>query len=172
MKATSPRRQLIVVVLLVLAVVGAALRAFAPNPSLARDIGTLLLVLWLPVIGNVIAFLIARVARLRRRHAFAPDAPFRPHLRAQLTAAGGRVKLDAEECSCTLVLGSDGFTARLAVPLAQWLTAPQPQLHELELLRPEIALQRLPAGSEFAVVSGSSVTGTGRVTEVIAASLH
>lgn len=166
MKATSPRRQLIVVVLLVLAVIGAAVRAFAPNPSLARDIGTLLLVLWLPVIGNVIAFLIARVASMRRRHAFAPDVPFRADLRAELSAAGGQVRVKRDDQRCTIVVGSDGFTARMAAPVADWLTAPQPQLRELELLRPQIALQRLPVGTEFVVFAGSSVVGTGRVTQV------
>ena len=54
MKATSSRRKLIVIVLLALALVGAGMRQWAPNPSLMRDVGTLLLVLWLPVIGNVI----------------------------------------------------------------------------------------------------------------------
>ena len=66
MKATSSRRKLIVIVLLALALVGAGMRYWAPNPSVTRDIGTLLLVLWLPVIGNVVAFVINRVTRVFR----------------------------------------------------------------------------------------------------------
>ena len=66
MKATSSRRKLIVIVLLALALVGAGMRHWAPNPSVMRDMGTLLLVLWLPVIGNVVAFVINRVTRVLR----------------------------------------------------------------------------------------------------------
>ena len=46
---------MIVFVLLILALAGAAIRQWADNPSITRDIGTLLLVLWLPIIGNVVA---------------------------------------------------------------------------------------------------------------------
>jgi hypothetical protein len=167
MKATSPRRQLIVAVLLVLAVVGAGMRSWAPKPSLARDIGTLLLVLWLPVIGNIIGFLIGRAARLRRRNAFQADAPFAPHLLVELTAGAGQVRLDPTEQRCTLVVGDQGFTARLPVPLAQWLTGPQPQARQVELLRPEIALGRFVPGVEFGVHAGASLAGRGRVVEVL-----
>jgi len=167
MKATSPRRQLIVAVLLVLAIVGAGMRSWAPKPSLARDIGTLLLVLWLPVIGNIIGFLIGRAARLRRRHAFQPDAPFAPHLLVELTATGGQVRLDPAEQRFTLIVGDQGFTARLAVPVAQWLTGPQPHSEQLQLLRPEIALDHFTPGVEFAVHAGASLAGRRRVVEVL-----
>jgi hypothetical protein len=167
MKATSPRRQLIVAVLLVLAVIGAGMRLWAPKPSLARDIGTLLLVLWLPVIGNIISFAIRRVASRRGRHAFRGDAPFHPHLLVELTAAGGQVRLNAGERGCTLVVGSDGFTARLAEPLAQWLAGPQPRQVPVELLRPELALARLAPGGGFSVLAGASTLGQGRVLQAL-----
>ena len=118
MKATSSRRQLIVFVLLGLALAGAAMRQWSGNPSLARDIGTLLLVLWLPIIGNVVAFVITRVHRARRTSpaaGFAPDAAFTPHLLVEVTAAGARAPaLSNEERNCTLVVGHEGFTARAA----------------------------------------------------------
>ena len=41
---TSSRRQIVMATLLGLAIVGAAMRYWAPNPSTARDIGTLMLV--------------------------------------------------------------------------------------------------------------------------------
>jgi hypothetical protein len=167
MKATSSRRQLIVAVLLVLALVGAGMRLWAPRPSLARDVGTLLLVLWLPVIGNIISFAIARVNSRRHRHAFAADAPFRAQLLVELTAAGGRLRLQREERRCTLVVGSDGFTARLPFPIAQWLASAQPQATPLELLRPELALPHMPAGTRFSVLAGTSVAGHGRVLELL-----
>jgi hypothetical protein len=167
MKATSPRRQLIVAVLLSLAVIGAGMRLWAPKPSLARDIGTLLLVLWLPVIGNIIGFVIGRVARMRQRHAFAPGAAFTPHLLAELSAQPGQVRLKPEQRRCTLVIGNEGFTARLATPVSQWLAAAQPQSVELELLRPEIALARFTPGAEFSLHAGATTLGSGRVLQVL-----
>lgn len=63
---TSSRRQIVMVVLLVLAVIGAAIRYWAPNPSAARDVGTLLLVLWLPAVGNLVAFAIGKMRAHKR----------------------------------------------------------------------------------------------------------
>ena len=168
MKATSSRRQLIVAVLLVLALVGAAVRLWTPRPSLARDIGTLLLVLWLPVIGNIIGFAIGRVARLRQRHAFAPGTAFTPQLLVELDAQPGQVRLAREQRRCTLVVANEGFTARLAMPLAQWLAGAQPQSVQLELLRPEIGLARFVPGTEFSVHAGAATLGSGRVLQVLA----
>jgi hypothetical protein len=39
------------------------LRQLSEPGSTARDVGTLLMLLWLPIIGNVIAWLIAKVRR-------------------------------------------------------------------------------------------------------------
>jgi hypothetical protein len=168
MKATSSRRQLIVAVLLVLALVGAGMRLWAPRPSLARDVGMLLLVLWLPVIGNIISFAIARVSSWRRRHAFAAEAPFRAQLLVELTAEGGRLRLQRDERRCTLVVGSEGFTARLPFPVAQWLAGAQPQTTPLELLHPELGLARMAADTRFSVLAGTAVAGHGRVLELLA----
>jgi hypothetical protein len=55
---TSARRQIIMATLLGLAIVGAAMRYWAPNPSATRDIGTLMLVLWLPAVGNLVSFVV------------------------------------------------------------------------------------------------------------------
>ena len=62
---TSSRRQIVMVTLLVLAIVGGAVRYWAPNPSTARDIGTLLLVMWLPAVGNLVSFVIREWHRRR-----------------------------------------------------------------------------------------------------------
>ena len=55
---TSFRRQVVMATLLVLAIVGGVMRYWAPNPSTARDIGTLLLVMWLPAVGNLVSFVV------------------------------------------------------------------------------------------------------------------
>ena len=169
MKATSSRRQIIVFVLLVLALAGAALRQWAANPSITRDIGTLLLVLWLPIIGNVVAYVIKRVhgARLRARlTGFAPDAAFAPHLLVEVEPLAPAPAPSNEERNCTLVIGEEGFTARASVPLAEWLAAGEARSVELQLLRPGLALPRLRAGATFSVLAGRSVVASGRVLEV------
>jgi hypothetical protein len=172
MKATSSRRKLIVIVLLGLALVGGGVRYWAPNPSLARDMGTLLLVLWLPIIGNVVAFFVNR-ARARRHPslAFEPGRPFAPHLLAQLTPAAtaqpaAAYAPAADERCCTLVIASEGFTTRLAIPLADWLAAGHTQALELEFLRPTLAVPRFPPGTPFKVMAGSAVAGDGLVVRV------
>jgi hypothetical protein len=171
MKATSSRRRLIVFVLLGLAVFGAALRLWADNPSLARDLGTLLLVLWLPVVGNVVGFVIARVQGARRARAaaaFGPEAAFKPQLQIEFTplAAPALPALATSEHACTVVVGNEGFTARAATPLAQWAGATPTRVVELQLLRPALALRRLPVGATFSLLAGQSVVGTGRVLQV------
>lgn len=168
MKATSHRRQLIVAVLLALALVGAGMRQWADNPSLARDIGTLLLVLWLPAVGNIVAFAIGRWrAAHPQRPPFDPAAAFQGHLLVELARVGPAAAGAATDAGlCTLVVGSQGFTARLAQPLALWLAGPQPAVLQVQLLRPTLALPRLPPGAPFSVLAGTRAVGTGRVLEV------
>ena len=167
MKATSSRRQLIVFVLLGLALAGAALRQWSAAPSLARDIGTLLLVLWLPVIGNVVAFVIQRVKLARRANAaaeFAPDDPFMAHLLVEIAPVdAGASALSPDRRNCTLVVGHEGFTARAAAPVAQWLGGAPGGTVALQLLRPALALHRFAPDTPFRIMVQGSVIGTGRV---------
>ncbi len=168
MKATSSRRQIIVFVLLILALAGGAIRQWADNPSITRDIGTLLLVLWLPIIGNVVAYIIMRVQsarRARRAAGFAPDAAFTAHLLAEVQPLAPAPVLSKGERDCTLVVGQEGFTARSTAPLAQWLAAGAARPVALQLLRPELAMSRLPAGASFTILAGRSLAASGRVLE-------
>lgn len=165
---TSSRRQLVMAVLLALALLGAALRYGADNPSLARDIGTLLLVLWLPAVGNLVAFFIGKLPRRQRTdNDFAAGAPFTSHLRAELTAqstaTGAPTNLETLERRCTLIVGEQGFTARLGRPLVGWPPAGTAQTVDLELLRPAVALRILPPSTVFHVLAGTTVVAKGRV---------
>lgn len=159
--------------LLATALVGGAIRHWSPNPSLARDIGTLLLVLWVPAIGNVIAFLVNRFRRHKAARGAFGGKPFAPQLLVELTPFAANVRpalpdLDPQQDECTLVLGSDGFTARISQPLAGWLSQASPQAVQLQFLRPELALPRLPADTAFRVLAGTTVVGEGRVLNVVA----
>lgn len=166
---SSSRRQIVMAVLLGLAAIGAAIRHWAPNPSLARDIGTLMLVLWLPAVGNLVAFAVRKIPRRAPRPTgFEPAAPFTPHLVARLVSVEEQsekiASLPADLALCTLVVGKEGFTARAVSPLAQVLPA-APGAHEvpLQLLRPSHALPRLPAGTQFQCLVGSAVIAAGTV---------
>ena len=156
--------------LLALAAVGAAMRYFASNPSLARDIGTLLLVLWLPAVGNLVAFTVRQWhLRVRRRTDFDAEQAFSPQLVVRLVPLGAQELPGApDQRRCTIAIGSEGFTARTAAPLAQLLADGRspgnaPRDVPLELLRPALALPRLAAGTPFQLLAGNVAVAHGTV---------
>jgi hypothetical protein len=165
------RRRLIVVILLCVAVGGALVRHFAAPGSTLRDIGTLLMVLWVPIIGNVIAWLIGK--RPRRAPPAEPasfDAPsaFTPHLLVELTLRPPGlpihdVPLAAGEYRCALVIDNEGFSARWFVPQGEVLERGKPHALEVEFLAPELARPRFAQGADFRVLVGDSFIADGRV---------
>ena len=166
---TSSRRQVVMATLLGLAVVGAAMRYWAADPSLARDIGTLLLVLWLPAVGNLVAFAVRQWhGRAQRRRHFAAGRAFSPQLVVRITGLEARAFPPAVTAAdprlCTVALGREGFTARTAQPLAQVLAeSSEPRDVPLELLRPELALPRLAPGTPFRLLAGEAAVARGTV---------
>lgn len=160
-------------VLLALAFAGGVIRHQAPDPSTLRDIGTLLLVLWLPAVGNLVAYLMRRIpSRKPPPTAFPPDAAFSAQLqtRIDLVAAPAAfiAALDPAERRCTVLVGRQGFTVRSAVPLSQWL-ADAPQSLALECLVPSAALRQLVPGTAFHLLAGTTVVAQGQVLEQVGA---
>ncbi len=156
-------------VLLALALAGGVLRLFAPQPSLARDMGSLLLVLWLPIIGNIIAWLVARAhSRKAAPPGFDPASPFTPSARVELTLLAADVPaasrpIRAGLFPCAVVVGSDGFSARLNVLEGE---LPEPEIAkvmDIEFLRPELALAKLAPGGEFVLLAGRTALGRGKL---------
>lgn len=165
--ATPARRRQVMIALLALATCGALVRHFAPNPSTLRDIGTLLLVLWLPAVGNLVGYLIRKIPRRAPPAAgFAEDAPFSPQLLVRLQpltlAAEARAAVDAAPRRCTLVVGRRGFTARAQQPVARMLDGAEQEL-ALELLNPQLARKDLKPGTDFHVLVGTTPVAVGRV---------
>ena len=163
----SSRRQIITVFLLLLAVAGGLIRWLAPQPSLARDMGSLLLVLWLPIIGNIIAWLVARAAKPKvAAPGFAAESPFVPSARVTLTLMAAGVPSESRPIraglfACMVVVGNDAFSARLQVH-ADALPVPEvAQELDVEFLRPEVALPQLPAGTVFTLLAGRTLLGRG-----------
>lgn len=163
---TSSRRQIVMATLLGLAAVGAAMRHFAPNPSLVRDIGTLLLVLWLPAVGNLVAYGVRQWhLHTRRPTDFNAAQSFSPQLVVRVTSVRQQCPaMAAHPRRCTIAIGNEGFTARAEVPIAPLLVdSGLPLELPLELLRPGLALRRLPAGTRFELMAGHVSVADGTV---------
>ncbi|MDO9437310.1 hypothetical protein [Hydrogenophaga sp.] len=165
----STRRQIITVVLLVAALAGGVVRWLAPDPSLARNLGSLMMVLWLPIIGNVIAWGIHRAKTPKSLpQGFAPGTAFEPHARIELTLLPADTPLLSRPIRAgyfdgALVVGSEGFTTRLAVPHEEEPVPEVPCTLEVQFARPELALAKLTVGTKFALLSGRTLLGTGYV---------
>ena len=167
----SSRRQLFTIVLLVLAVGGGVVRWLVPPPSIARDLGTLLLVLWLPIVGNIIGWLIGR-ARAPKVTApgFPPDAGFVPSALIELTLLPAAVPSESRPVtagifSCLVVLGEEAFSARLLVPRDELPVPEVPQPLQVQFLRPELAIPKLQLAGSFTLLSGRKPLGQGRLLE-------
>ena len=167
----SSRRQIITTVLLLFAVGGGLLRWLAPQPSLARDMGSLLLVLWLPIIGNIIAWVVARAHKPKNAPpGFAPDSPFTPSAHFTLTLLAAEVPSQSRPIRaglfhCMVVVGHEAFSARLQVPPHAEPVPEVAQPLEVEFLRPEVALPKLKPGTDFTLLSGRTLLGRGQVQQ-------
>ena len=107
------RRKVIAILLLALAVLGALMRQLAEADSLAHDIGTLLLVMWVPVVGNIVGYFMKKYAPKPRLPAgFTAGAPFTAHVSAGLQFDVEMPDLGAP-WTCTLLQGTQGYTVRL-----------------------------------------------------------
>ena len=167
----SSRRETITAILLLFAVGGGLLRWLAPQPSLARDMGSLLLVLWLPIIGNIIAWVVARAHKPKNAPpGFAPDSPFTPSAHITLTLLAAEVPSQSRPIRaglfhCMVVVGHEAFSARLQVPPHAEPVPEVAQPLEVEFLRPEVALPKLKPGTDFTLLSGRTLLGRGQVQQ-------
>lgn len=165
----SVRRQIITGVMLALALLGALVRWRAPQPSLARDLGTLLLVLWLPIVGNIIAWLVQRAKTPKARPTGAAfDGTFQPHARITLTLLPADTPRQSRPIRAgyfvgALAVGSHAFTTRLAVPVGAEPVPQVPIQLEVQFLRPDLALAQLPPSTPFVLLAGRTTLGTGHV---------
>ncbi|MBK0392793.1 hypothetical protein [Ramlibacter algicola] len=165
----SPRgRQLAMAVMLGLAVAGAVLRWRAPNPSVWRDVGTLLLVMWLPAVGNLIGFIVRHIPRAAPPPTeFAPGSPFKAQAHLQLQAAslpaGFVDSLDAHDPRAVVLTGRHGFTVRMDRPVAQWLAAQGDGPVAVEYLLPGVALKAVKPPMPIRLLVGRTVVATGTV---------
>ncbi|MGI4778996.1 MAG: hypothetical protein ACRYGA_12895 [Janthinobacterium lividum] len=188
MTTRQSRRKLIVVVLLFIAVSGAAIRHFVAPPSTLRDIGTLMLLLWIPVIGNVVAWFFGKVRTARQaaqatrstgaaRPAPPPIAtatgPFAADVLVEFTLRPASIPAEdlpiAEgEHQCAFVVGNEGFSARWRVPAGKSFLRGTAQVLEAQFLSPVVALPKFGPGTPFRMLVGDAFIGDGKVREVLA----
>ena len=150
--------------LLVLALAGGAVRHWTDKGTIAHDLGTLLLVLWLPIIGTVVGFVINKTRRMMKASKdFPQDAAFAPQLLVRLEGTV-TASMDTLE-RVTLVLDKEGFSARTRIAPPQ--ARQGPTTLELEFLRPQLALSRFPKNTCFDILVQGQVVAQGRVLGVL-----
>ena len=175
MTPIQSRRKLIVIILLCVAIGGALLRYFTVPRSTAHDVGTLLMLLWLPIIGNVITWLVGKMRRPAEAApaVFEEGSVFKPHALVELTLRPPQLPIEDKpigegEHLCHLVLDNQGFSVRWLVRPGELMRRGQPHPTEIEFLSPALALPRFQPNASFRMMVGESFIGDGRVLQVLA----
>ncbi|VTU40378.1 hypothetical protein H4CHR_05098 [Variovorax sp. PBS-H4] len=170
MTGIQAKRRFIVIALLCVALGGALLRQLSEPGSTRRDVGTLLMLLWLPIIGNVIAWLIAKVRRplASEPAGFQWGSTFQPHMLVEFTMRTPQLPSEDSpvlegEHRCVLVVDNEGFSARWIVARGQAFRRGTAQTFQVEFLKPAIALEHFQRDTAFRMLAGESFVGEGRV---------
>lgn len=170
MTTIQARRKLIVIILLVVALGGAAIRHYATPGTILRDTGTLLMLLWIPIIGNIISWLVARIRRpaVPVPSGFDKRTGFTVHATVELTLRPPQIPAEDRpvavgEHRCALVVDNQGFSARWRVDAGQRVMRGQPFLVDVEFLAPSVALPNFRPESTFRMLVGESFIGDGHV---------
>lgn len=167
MSTISSRRFLIVVALLVTAVAGALLRSFSAPESTPYYLGTLLMVMWVPVVGNVISFLARRFKpSASAPPTFSSSVPFVAHMVVELELhLCPECELPRQEedgrIHCLFITGTEGFSVRVA--LLDSHIVGEAMCAEAQFLFPAAALRKFAVGSSFQLARDGFGFGTGRV---------
>ena len=178
MTTIQARRRLIVIVLLCIAAVAAVVRHFAVPGTTLRDLSTLLMVLWLPVVGSIVGWAYGKLRRAPAAPAgppgFAPGSVFAPHALAEITLRPAAVPAEdvpvpPGEHACVVVVQNQGFVARWQVAPDQTVRRGQKRTLPVEFLSPRLALPHLPRDTAFRMLVGEAFVGDGQVVQVLSA---
>ncbi|HVR54750.1 MAG TPA: hypothetical protein VMS38_33815 [Pseudorhodoferax sp.] len=169
------RRRLIVILLLCTAAVAALVRHRAEPGSTVHDVSTVLMLLWLPVLGSIIGWV---YGKLQRRpppapQGFAPDSAFQPQALVAFTLRPALLPVEdvpvrAGEHRCVLVVGHQGFQMRWQLAPHEHLRRGETHQAPVEFLSPAQALPLLPQGTTFRMMVGDAFVGDGRVVQLLA----
>jgi hypothetical protein len=181
MTSIQARRQLIVILLLCMAAIAAVVRHYAEPGSSLRDVSTVMMLLWLPVVGSIVGWCYGKL-RSKKPAApavsavpagFAPGQAFQPHAMVEFALRPAPVPVDdvpipAGMHQCVLVVGHQGFLMRWQVSAGEFLPRGQTHALPVEFLSPHKALPQLPAGTPFRMMVGEAFIGDGRMVRVLA----
>lgn len=175
MTTIQARRRLIVILLLAVAAVAALVRHFATPGSSVHDVSTVVMLLWLPVVGSIVGW---AYGKLRRPPSAAPAGPpgfapgqaFVAHAQVELALRPAPVPAEdvpvpPGEHASVLVVGNQGFMVRWQVS-GQSLRRGETRTLDLQFLNPHTALPLLPAGTAFRLMVGEAFIGDGRMLRV------
>lgn len=166
MSTISSRRYVIAVTLLAVAVAGALLRAFAVPESSLYYLGTLLMVMWIPIVGNIISFISRKFRRSApARRAFPAALPFVPHASVQLnlSPSQGSAALTRDEDGTLhfiFLVGTEGFSVRGLLMEGQ---GEKTLIAQVQFLFPAVVPTKFPVGTRFQVVHAGSGLCSGQV---------
>jgi hypothetical protein len=171
MNTKSSRRVLIVGALAIAASIGAVVRHVSPENSTAHSLGTLFMVMWVPIVGNIVFFFARRWRPIGLApKIFAIGTPFTPHALVEISlprqeSSNHSAQVSAGELRCLFVTGTEGFSARVQVP--QEAVGGKATTVQAEFLAPAAALPKLSASGAFQLIQGGSVVGHGRVVSML-----
>lgn len=164
------RRRLIVVLLLCTAAIAAVVRHQAEPGSTVHDVSTVLMLLWLPVIGSIVGWGYGKLLRKPppAPEGFAPDQAFQPQALVEFTLRPAQIPADdipvkAGEHRCVLVVGNQGFQMRWQMPPGEIFRRGATRQTAVEFLTPHKALPQLPQGTPFRMMVGDAFIGDGRM---------
>jgi hypothetical protein len=171
MAETAIRRRRAFLFFLAIAIASSLLMLFADPGSRARELGTILMLMWF-VPATFFVFYFAKKRRLVPMPlGFDAGEPFAPHVALKLTPAAewdiAKARAARSGHRAILVVGTQGFTARFALPAEAGLHAGVPLRVQAQFLRPEVALPHFQAGAAFTLLEGGRTVGTGTVVEVL-----
>jgi len=168
MAETIVRRRRALLLLLPVSLAGLVILIVADSRSEWRTLGALLFLTgFIPGAWFVQYFAKPRI-RIAPRPGFQPDAIFEGHIEADFTLAPGLTAGQAGGGAYQVIFiaAGEGFTTRFVVASEG---EPRPGVAcriEAQFLRPEVALPRFTAGTQFSVLAGTRIIGAGRVAEV------
>ncbi len=175
MSSIQSQRRLIVILLLCMAAIAAVVRHFSEPGSGVHSVATVLMLLWLPVIGSIIGWCIGQLRRPppAAPPGFAPDRAFQPHASVEFklrpaSVPAEDVPVQPGEHRCVFVVGNQGFQARWQVAPGETLRRGELRARPVEFLTPDKALPLLPPGTAFRMLVGEAFVGDGRVLQVLA----
>ena len=171
------RRRLIVILLLCVAAVAAVIRHFAEPGSTVRDVSTVMMLLWLPVIGSIVGWCYGKLRRPPAAPAapasFVPGQAFQPHALVEFTLRPAPIPAEdapvaAGEHRCVFVVDNQGFQARWQLAPGEKFRRGETRTTSVEFLTPQRALPQLPPDTPFRMLVGEAFVGDGRVVQALA----